>query len=79
MIAMCAWGETYARRENVEGSQDRAYQNLEGKGLSTRDSVVPSGKFPFMKWATPVSAQRLVLFEERELEIPHSRICVNRK
>jgi DNA-binding HxlR family transcriptional regulator len=26
MIAMCAWGETYGRRENVEGSQDRAYQ-----------------------------------------------------
>jgi len=33
MIAMCAWGETYARRENVEGSQDRASQSLSIMGL----------------------------------------------
>jgi hypothetical protein len=25
MIAMCAWGETYGRRENAESSQARAY------------------------------------------------------
>ena len=34
MIAMCAWGETNARltpnREDVDGSEDRAYQNLAG-------------------------------------------------
>jgi len=34
MIAMCTWGETYARRENVEGSQNRAYQNLPEMGAS---------------------------------------------
>jgi hypothetical protein len=48
MIAMCAWGETYARRENVEGSQARAYQNLAGSGHPTsRDSGlgVTSGQF----------------------------------
>jgi DNA-binding HxlR family transcriptional regulator len=28
MIAMCAWGETHAQL--VEGSEDRAYQNLAG-------------------------------------------------
>ena len=40
MIAMCAWGETYARCEDVEGSEDRAHQNLAGMGLPTsRDSV----------------------------------------
>ena len=40
MIAMCAWGETYVRCEDVEGSEDRAYQNLAGMGLPTsRDSV----------------------------------------
>jgi DNA-binding HxlR family transcriptional regulator len=35
MIAMCAWGETYARPGNVEGSQNRAYQDLAGTGAST--------------------------------------------
>jgi DNA-binding HxlR family transcriptional regulator len=44
MIAMCAWGETNARltpnREDVEGGEDRAYQNLAGMGLpASRDSV----------------------------------------
>jgi DNA-binding HxlR family transcriptional regulator len=40
MIAMCAWGETYVRGEDVEGREDRAYQNLAGMGLPTsRDSV----------------------------------------
>jgi DNA-binding HxlR family transcriptional regulator len=44
MIAMCAWGETNARltpnREDVEGSEDRAHQNLAGMGLPTsRNSV----------------------------------------
>ena len=40
MIAMCAWGETYVRGEDVEGREDRAYQNLAGMGLLTsRDSV----------------------------------------
>ncbi len=48
MIAMCAWGETNARltpnREDVEGSEDRAYQNLAGMGLPTsRDSVFQAG------------------------------------
>jgi DNA-binding HxlR family transcriptional regulator len=43
MVAMCAWGETYARRENVEGSQDGAYQDLAGTGLPTsKDSVSPA-------------------------------------
>ena len=32
MIAMCAWGETYVRGEDVEGPEDRAYQNLAGMG-----------------------------------------------
>jgi DNA-binding HxlR family transcriptional regulator len=35
MIAMCAWGEAYARPEKVEGSQDRAYQDLAGMRSST--------------------------------------------
>jgi DNA-binding HxlR family transcriptional regulator len=44
MIAMCAWGETNARltrnQEDVEGSEDRAYQNLQGMGLpASTDSV----------------------------------------
>ena len=44
MIAMCAWGETNARltrnHEDVEGSEDRAYQNLQGMGLpASTDSV----------------------------------------
>ena len=40
MIAMCAWGETYVRCEDVDGSEDRAYQNLAGMGLPmSRDSV----------------------------------------
>ena len=40
MMAMCAWGETYVRCEDVEGGEDRAYQNLAGMGLPTsRDSV----------------------------------------
>jgi DNA-binding HxlR family transcriptional regulator len=44
MIAMCAWGETNARltrnHEDVEGSEDRAYQNLAGMGLpASTDSV----------------------------------------
>ena len=47
MIAMCAWGETNARltrnREDVEGSEDRAYQNLAGMGI--HGLGVPSGHF----------------------------------
>ena len=40
MIAMCAWGETNAGGEDVEGSEDRAYQNLQGMGLpASTDSV----------------------------------------
>ena len=40
MIAMCAWGETNANSEDVEGSEDRAYQNLAGMRLPTsRDSA----------------------------------------
>ena len=40
MIAMCAWGESYVRCEDVEGWENRAYQNLAGMGLPTsRDSV----------------------------------------
>jgi len=40
MIAMCAWGETNAQCEQVEGSEDRAYQKLAGMELPTsRDSV----------------------------------------
>ena len=43
MIAMCAWGETNANREDVEGSADRAYQDLAEVGLPTsRDSVFPA-------------------------------------
>jgi DNA-binding HxlR family transcriptional regulator len=38
MIAMCAWGETYARRENVEESQDRAYHSEAGIALGRMPS-----------------------------------------
>jgi DNA-binding HxlR family transcriptional regulator len=44
MIAMCAWGETYARRGDVESSQDRAYQNMAAMGL--QGLGVPSTQFP---------------------------------
>jgi hypothetical protein len=33
MIAMCLWGETYGRPENLEGRQDRAKQNLAGVAI----------------------------------------------
>jgi DNA-binding HxlR family transcriptional regulator len=43
MIAMCAWGEANANREDVEGSGDRAYHVLAEVGLPTsRDSVFPA-------------------------------------
>lgn len=47
MIAMCAWGETYARPENMEGNQNPAYRNLAGLGLPTSEGLgLPSAQFP---------------------------------
>ena len=43
MIAMCAWGETYARGEDVEGSRDRGYQNLAVMGFPKSRESSPGG------------------------------------
>ena len=51
MIAMCAWGETYAGSEDEEGSEDRADQNLQGMGL-------PASTDPVFQAATSFAKKR---------------------
>jgi DNA-binding HxlR family transcriptional regulator len=56
MIAMCAWGETNARLtsncEDVERSEDRAYQNLAGMEIPTSRNSVFQAANSFAKKST---------------------------
>ena len=41
MIAMCAWGETNANREDVQGSEDRTYLEEDLGGCTCNVSTAP--------------------------------------